>query len=114
MNGLRERKRSSTRACHSPWGAFRMREKRSASNLRFSCWKPSAGQGIKEVPPTRTPATGKDVPMSHLSRRKFLKTVAAAATVTIAGTKSTGRVLGANEVIRGGVAGIHGRGASHL
>ena len=48
-----------------------------------------------------------------LNRRKFLKTVAAAATVTIAGTKSSGRVLGANEVIRIGVAGLNGRGGSH-
>src|SRR5262245_2257061 len=52
--------------------------------------------------------------MSRLTRRKFIKTVAAAATVTIAGTKSTGRVLGANEVLRVGVAGINGRGGSHV
>src|SRR5437870_1156422 len=48
-----------------------------------------------------------------LNRRKFLKTVAAAATVTIAGTKSSGRVLGANNAIRLGVAGLNGRGGSH-
>ena len=41
--------------------------------------------------------------MARLPRRDFLKTVAAAATITIAGTKSTGRVLGANEAIRIGV-----------
>lgn len=52
--------------------------------------------------------------MSHLHRRQFMKTLAAAATVTIAGTKSTGRVLGANDVIRIGVAGINGRGGSHV
>jgi predicted dehydrogenase len=52
--------------------------------------------------------------MAHLKRRDFLKTVAAAATITIAGTKSTGRVLGANEVIRIGVAGINGRGRAHI
>jgi predicted dehydrogenase len=51
---------------------------------------------------------------TRFTRRKFLKTVAAAATVTIAGTKSTGRVLGANDVIRVGVAGINGRGGSHI
>jgi len=53
--------------------------------------------------------------MTHLTRRGFLKsTLAAAATVTIAGTKSSGRVLGANEVIRLGVAGINGRGKNHV
>src|ERR1700738_266320 len=52
---------------------------------------------------------------TRISRRKFLKTaLATAATVTIAGTKSSGRVLGANEVIRIGVAGLHGRGESHV
>jgi predicted dehydrogenase len=53
--------------------------------------------------------------MSRLSRRRFLqRTLAAAATVTIAGTKSTGRVLGANDTIRLGVAGLHGRGGDHI
>ena len=56
--------------------------------------------------------------MSKLTRRNFLKTAAAASTVfplvTIAGTKSSGKVLGANDAIRVGVAGIHGRGLSHL
>ncbi|HEY7315863.1 MAG TPA: Gfo/Idh/MocA family oxidoreductase [Gemmataceae bacterium] len=53
--------------------------------------------------------------MRNLTRRGFLKnTLAAAATVTIAGTKSSGRVLGANDVIRVGVAGIHGQGKSHI
>src|SRR5205823_2373438 len=53
--------------------------------------------------------------MSKLTRRNFLQgTLAAAATVTIAGTKSSGRVLGSNETIRVAVAGIHGRGASHV
>jgi predicted dehydrogenase len=50
-----------------------------------------------------------------LHRRSFLKkTLAAAATITVAGTKSSGRVLGANEAIRIGIAGLHGRGASHV
>ena len=50
-----------------------------------------------------------------LHRRSFLKrTLAAAATITIAGTKSSGRVLGANEAIRIGVAGLHGRGGAHV
>jgi predicted dehydrogenase len=52
--------------------------------------------------------------MSHLTRRNFLKTVAAAATVTVAGTKSSGRVLGANGAIRVGVAGLNGRGGEHV
>jgi predicted dehydrogenase len=53
--------------------------------------------------------------MSQLTRRRFLgRTLAAAATVTIAGTKSSGRVLGANDVIRVGVAGIHGQGKGHI
>lgn len=53
--------------------------------------------------------------MSHLTRRSFFKrTLAAAATITIAGTKSSGRVLGANETIRLGIAGLHGRGSAHL
>jgi predicted dehydrogenase len=52
------------------------------------------------------------MPQHH--RRQFLKTLAAAATVTVAGTKCTGRVLGANETIRIGVAGINGRGREHI
>jgi predicted dehydrogenase len=53
--------------------------------------------------------------MTHLTRRRFLKSsLAAAASITIAGTKSSGRVLGANSVIRIGVAGLHGRGADHV
>ncbi len=50
-----------------------------------------------------------------LTRRRFIKnTLAAAATITVAGTKSSGRVLGANEAIRLGIAGLHGRGKSHV
>jgi predicted dehydrogenase len=53
--------------------------------------------------------------MSRLNRRKFLQTtLAAAASITIAGTKSSGRVLGANDTIRIGVAGLHGRGGDHV
>jgi predicted dehydrogenase len=52
--------------------------------------------------------------MTRQNRRDFLKTLAAAATVTVAGTKSSGRVLGANEAIRIGVAGLNGRGGSHV
>jgi predicted dehydrogenase len=53
--------------------------------------------------------------MSHTTRRTFLKrTLAAAGAFTIAGTKSSGRVLGANDTIRIGVAGLHGRGGAHV
>jgi len=53
--------------------------------------------------------------MNGQTRRAFLKnSIAAAATITIAGTKSSGRVLGANDVIRVGVAGLNGRGSSHV
>ncbi|MCE9562023.1 MAG: Gfo/Idh/MocA family oxidoreductase [Planctomycetes bacterium] len=52
--------------------------------------------------------------MSSLNRRSFVKhTLAAAATVTIAGTKSSGKVLGANDTIRVAVAGLNGRGTAH-
>src|SRR5690242_21688110 len=56
--------------------------------------------------------------MNRVSRRRFLNTAAAAGSVcplfTIAGTKSSGRVLGANDTIRVGVAGIHGQGNAHI
>jgi predicted dehydrogenase len=55
--------------------------------------------------------------MSHLNRRQFVKSTAASTAFglfTVAGTKSSGKVLGANDVIRVGVAGINGRGGSHI
>ncbi len=53
--------------------------------------------------------------MSGMTRRRFLKTtLASAATITLAGTKSTGRILGANDRIRIAVAGLNGRGGSHV
>ncbi len=56
--------------------------------------------------------------MSQLSRRQFLnRSLAAAgagAAFAIGGTKSSGRVLGANDTIRIGVAGLNGRGESHV
>ena len=56
--------------------------------------------------------------MRRFSRRRFLQTAAAASTVysafTISGTKASGRVIGANDTVRIGVAGIRGRGQSHL
>jgi predicted dehydrogenase len=53
--------------------------------------------------------------MSRQTRRDFVKgSLAAAAAVTIAGTKSSGRVLGANDTVRVAVAGLNGRGGSHV
>src|SRR5262249_21352078 len=55
--------------------------------------------------------------MTQISRRAFLQTAAATTAfplVTIAGTKSSGRVLGANDTIRVGVAGINSRGNAHI
>jgi len=56
--------------------------------------------------------------MSDLSRRKFVQGAAAASTAfslfTIAGTKASGKVIGANDTIRIGVAGCGGRGGEHM
>ncbi len=53
--------------------------------------------------------------MSQLTRRTFLQgSLAAAASITIAGTKSSGKVLGANDTIRVAVAGLNGRGGAHI
>ena len=53
--------------------------------------------------------------MARSTRRSFIKhTLATAATVTIAGTKSSGKVIGANDTIRIAVAGLNGRGGSHV
>ena len=56
--------------------------------------------------------------MSKQTRRDFLKTSvavgAAFSTFTISGTKSSGNVIGANDRIRVAVAGLHGRGKSHM
>ncbi|MCA9221931.1 MAG: Gfo/Idh/MocA family oxidoreductase [Planctomycetales bacterium] len=56
--------------------------------------------------------------MSQLNRRRFVQAAAAASTAfplfTIAGTKASGRVIGANDTIRVGVAGINGRGGAHI
>lgn len=53
--------------------------------------------------------------MKRFSRRQFVKgSIAAMATITLAGTKSSGRVLGANNTIRVGVAGLNGRGGAHV
>jgi predicted dehydrogenase len=55
--------------------------------------------------------------MSKFTRRMFVKAAAASTAFplfTIAGTKASGRVIGANDTIRIGVAGINGRGGSHI
>jgi len=53
-----------------------------------------------------------------ITRRTFLqKAVVSGASVPlfyIAGTKASGRVLGANDTIRVGIAGIHGQGNAHI
>ncbi|HEX3450335.1 MAG TPA: Gfo/Idh/MocA family oxidoreductase, partial [Isosphaeraceae bacterium] len=55
---------------------------------------------------------------SHLSRRQFMNQSIAAAGIgagfAIGGTKSSGRVVGANDTIRLAVAGLNGRGGSHI
>src|SRR3954452_10906400 len=56
--------------------------------------------------------------MPRLNRRQFLGRSLTAAGVTagfaIGGTKSSGRIIGANDAVRIGVAGLKGRGASHV
>lgn len=56
--------------------------------------------------------------MSRYTRRQFLQTTAASGAAfslfTIAGTRASGRVLGANDTVRVAVAGINGRGQSHI
>ncbi len=54
--------------------------------------------------------------MSRITRRKFVQQSALAslgAGVALSGTKASGKVLGANDTVRVGVAGINGRGRSH-
>ena len=55
---------------------------------------------------------------SHLSRRQFMNRSLAAAGVgagfAIGGTKSSGRVIGANDTVRVAVAGLNGRGGAHV
>lgn len=55
--------------------------------------------------------------MLQHDRRNFLKratTTGIATTFAIAGTKASGRILGANDRVRIAVAGINGRGQTHL
>jgi predicted dehydrogenase len=55
--------------------------------------------------------------VSLSNRRNFLKQAAAGAafaTCAISATKASGRILGANDRVRVAIAGIHGRGQSHM
>jgi predicted dehydrogenase len=58
--------------------------------------------------------------MSRPSRRSFLKQSAAATGIgfgfgfAIGGTKSSGRVIGANDTVRVAIAGLNGRGGAHV
>src|SRR5438874_610642 len=56
--------------------------------------------------------------MSRLSRRRFIQGAAAASAAfplfTIGGTKASGRVIGSNDTVRMGVAGVGGRGGNHI
>jgi len=55
--------------------------------------------------------------MTNLTRRGFLKRAAAGSVlplVSISGAKAFGRIIGANEAIRVGVAGINGQGSAHI
>ena len=54
--------------------------------------------------------------MSKITRRGFLQSTSAAAGATflITGTKASGNVVGANDRIRIAVAGLNGRGKSHI
>ena len=56
--------------------------------------------------------------MSHLSRRQFMNRSLAAAGVgaafAISGTKSSGRIIGANDTVRVAIAGLNGRGGEHV
>ncbi|MEY4006189.1 MAG: 1,5-anhydro-D-fructose reductase, partial [Verrucomicrobiota bacterium] len=54
--------------------------------------------------------------MHHVSRRSFIRTgaLAAGSMALISGTSSSARVIGANNRLRIAVAGLNGRGKSHI
>jgi predicted dehydrogenase len=53
--------------------------------------------------------------MANFSRRGFLQTSSAAgASLILTGTRASGQVLGANDRVRVAIAGLNGRGQSHL
>jgi hypothetical protein len=52
--------------------------------------------------------------MTVLTRREFVGAGLAAASFWISGTKTSGRVLGANDRVRVAIAGLNGRGGAHI
>ncbi|MBC8354226.1 MAG: Gfo/Idh/MocA family oxidoreductase [Planctomycetes bacterium] len=54
--------------------------------------------------------------MSRINRRNFLQasSAVAASSFVISGTKASGKVIGANDRLRIGIAGLNGRGRSHM
>jgi predicted dehydrogenase len=52
--------------------------------------------------------------MSGINRRKFLAAGATTCAMVLAGTRASGRVLGANDTVRVGVIGLNGRGKLHI
>ncbi|HET6328857.1 MAG TPA: twin-arginine translocation signal domain-containing protein, partial [Planctomycetaceae bacterium] len=53
--------------------------------------------------------------MQAISRRNFLQGAAVAgSSLLLTGTRASGRVIGANDRLRIAVAGVNGRGRSHI
>ncbi|MEZ6127583.1 MAG: Gfo/Idh/MocA family oxidoreductase [Planctomycetaceae bacterium] len=52
--------------------------------------------------------------MSTSSRRDFLKSSAAGGSLLLLGTRASGNIIGANDRVRIAVAGLNGRGQSHI
>ena len=55
--------------------------------------------------------------MSRITRRQFIKSTGSAvagASLILCGTRASGAVMGANDRLRIAVAGLHGRGQSHI
>jgi len=52
--------------------------------------------------------------MSTSNRRDFLKTSAAGGSLLLLGTRASGNIIGANDRVRIAVAGLNGRGQSHI
>lgn len=52
--------------------------------------------------------------MKNSTRRGFLKSTFGGSSVLLLGTRASGRIIGANDRVRIGVAGLNGRGQSHM
>jgi predicted dehydrogenase len=52
--------------------------------------------------------------MTQLNRRRFNFALAAGSSFLITGTKASGNIIGANDRVRIAVAGVNGRGQSHI